>query len=355
MTGYASAGIAAASYGGQGGTGGGGSGDASGGEAGIGGDGGNVEVDLLPLLGFAPRAIIYTNGDYSYGVLGQSLGGVGADGGKDGGWGASGGGGGGGGGNGGAVSIFANPTTVINTTGTGSTGIVAQSIGGGGGAGGNSSGWSSVGGGGGLLQTFSFTDDNNGGGADVSGGSFGLNAFHFGGSGGSSGHAGDVTVTASAGAISTQGNDAYGILAQSIGGGGGVVLGGTPQGSSFFGSGTLSGDGGNIAIDIRNGASLTTSGQGAVGIFAQSIGGGGGLAGDTGLTAQRSAFAQSSDQNGSGQTVAVTVEAGSSVTTNGANAPALLLQSIGGGGGRVTNSIYGAFDGTAGAVAPGER
>jgi hypothetical protein len=156
------------------------------------------------------------------------------------------------------------------------------------------------------------------------------------------------------------------------------VLGGTPTGSTandFFGSGKHAGsvnDGtnsptsGNSGLFVEAGDNITTSGRGAIGILAQSIGGGGGLAGDTGAYSSESVapnaprpaapftyFTGGSKQfSGSGGYVNVTIDQGATVSTSGDNAPALFLQSIGGGGGRVTNS-NGAFIGTAGGSGQG--
>jgi hypothetical protein len=240
------------------------------------------------------------------------------------------------GGNGGA-SGTAGQVYVINsgsilTKSHNAIGIIAQSISGGGG----------------IVKTLS-TDagDNNGGAASASGGDYGIN-LTFGGSSGTpnAGSSGLVNIMNS-GSISTAGKDAYGILAQSIGGGGGLVLGGTPVGTNFFGTGKMVGSADvTDGVTVTNNGSIATTGPGAVGIFAQSIGGGGGLAGDTGLTAQRTSFVTSL-HDGSGGPVHISVGQGGTVTTSGANTPAILVQSIGGGGGRITNNGIGAYSGTA--------
>jgi hypothetical protein len=136
------------------------------------------------------------------------------------------------------------------------------------------------------------------------------------------GDASPVTVTHT-GLITTNGNDAYGILAQSIGGSGGAVLGGLPNGSSFLGPALSTGSGQTVTVTLgtANGASgagsIFTSGQGAVAILAQSIGGSGGVAGDLGLTAQRSGFSQVANTTGNGGAVTVTDNSSATLATTG--------------------------------------
>ncbi|APT59900.1 hypothetical protein RGI145_21615 [Roseomonas gilardii] len=266
---------------------------------------------------------------------------------------------GGGGGTAGTVTV--NNSGAIVTRSHDAIGIVAQSIAGGGG----------------IIRTRSSdASDNAGGGPVATGGSYGIN-LTFGGACGTlcdaskeaaAGSAGDVVVnhtgSITTGSVATNGtrfgSDAYGILAQSIGGGGGLVLGGTPNGTNFFGTGTMTGDAGSVSVTAGNSTgaagtagNITTSGIGAVAILAQSIGGGGGLAGDTGLTAQRAGFAPSSAHSGNGGQVLVNVNPTAILSTSADNTPVVLAQSIGGGGGRITSSGYGAYDGTAGGSGAG--
>ncbi|MBI0539434.1 autotransporter outer membrane beta-barrel domain-containing protein [Roseomonas sp. KE2513] len=377
-----------------------------GGRGGSGGSAGNVTVTNSGRIG--------TVGPMSDGILAQSIGGGGGNGGAAISSTTSGdvqgaigvGGNGGGGGNGASVTVANNG--VITTIGSQSIGIVAQSIAGGGGiagtsaakvkpdqdsdssvlsvpisVGGNGGGAGvpgtvtvtnnggietrshdaigilaqSIQGGGGMVRTRSSNnEDNNGGRAVANGGSYGIN-LAFGGKDGNAreGSSGDVNVN-HYGNIVTLGRNAYGILAQSVGGGGGLVLGGTPNNATNpFAGGTMFGSAGNVTVTIGNATgeagsagSITTSGQGAVAVLAQSVGGGGGLAGDTGLTAQRSAFTQSASHVGNGGSIGVFVNPTATLTTNAANTPVILAQSVGGGGGRVTGSAFGASNGTAG-------
>lgn len=232
----------------------------------------------------------------------------------------------------------------ISTAAHDSSGIIGQSITGGGG----------------IAKTLATDLDGAGGSASAKGGQYDV-SFKFGGSSGeASGGSGLVNVTtAKGGAITTAGDNSYGILAQSISGGGGLQLGGTVAGSTvadFFGSGKTTGsvnnDGvnsptsGNSGLSVTVGDAITTSGVNAVGLLAQSIGGGGGVAGgivgQTNLAAAPQYFSGSRNATGNGGVINVTVNAGAAVSTSGTNAPAMVLQSLGGGGGRIitSNALY---------------
>jgi hypothetical protein len=121
----------------------------------------------------------------------------------------------------------------------------------------------------------------------------------FGGTGGSGSHGGDVLVT-NEGDVVTTGAFSHGIVAQSVGGGGGSggsamtfefsnadivpeipvlddISGLTTIEMTLQGSGGAGGDGGDVTVNsIGN---IWTSGDFAMGIVAQSVAGGGGLAG----------------------------------------------------------------------------
>src|SRR5690606_22780336 len=141
---------------------------------------------------------------------------------------------------GGLAQITADTNSAITTAGTLSLGMLAQSIGGGGGTG----------------EDFT---------SSLPGGS---------GKGGNGGNGAAVTIDSSA-TISTSGQYAHGMVAQSIGGSGGagaiadsiVALGG---------AGGAGGSGG--AVIISGTSNVSTSGDSAIGVIAQSIGGGGGTA-----------------------------------------------------------------------------
>ncbi|MEJ0047816.1 MAG: hypothetical protein WDN04_18130 [Rhodospirillales bacterium] len=163
------------------------------------------------------------------------------------------------------------------------------------------------------------------------------------------GDGGAVAVTSDL--VATSGRNAYGILAQSIGGGGGWLVGGRLSGNGFFANtAAMSGDGGEINVSVLE--AVRTTGDGAIGVLAQSIGGGGLLAGDTAAAGATASFQSNSDPEnnaGNGGMVNVTVASGAAITTGGANAYGIFAQSVGGGGGLVTSDA-GTVIGTAGGV-----
>jgi uncharacterized protein YhjY with autotransporter beta-barrel domain len=289
-SGDTSPGIEAHSIGGAGGDGG----EANSPQTAIGGDGGDGGAggDISIYLG---STAIMTSGATSPGILAVSEGSTGGQGGSAGGYDVSQSANGGAGGNAGNVAITLYSGASINTWGTDSSGIVAQSLSG---AGGNSN-WS--------------VSETNG----------------TGGNGGAGGNAGDVTVK-NAGTISTTGATAQGILAQSISGGGGS--GGASDGFvSGAGTGASSGTAGMVTVE--HDGSITTSGAVAHGILAQSIGGLGGSGGQaSGIFYSVGGSADTNPFKSDGGDVSLNADAGS-ITTSGLSAIGILGQSIGGGGG----------------------
>src|SRR3546814_12654171 len=85
--------------------------------------------------------------------------------------------------------------------------------------------------------------------------------------------------------IYTEGRGSHGLVAQSIGGGGGIA--GDPSiaplsvAPSAADGGPDAGGGNGNTITLSVDADIVTKGEGAFGILAQSIGGGGGLRGDS--------------------------------------------------------------------------
>jgi hypothetical protein len=239
------------------------------------------------------------------------------------------GGTGGSGGDGGAVTV--TNTGAITTSGVRAYGIEAQSVG----AGGGNAGSATSNAEGTTSPTFS---------ANVA----------LGGSGGSGGVGGSTSVTSSA-AISTGGYNAHGILAQSIGGGGGVGADGSVAATSTLslglganGGAGGSGDGGQVTVTTNTGGTISTKGDDAAGILAQSIGGGGGTgtfgcgnsclnsAGTlnpayAGMTASYSFQLGNASASGNGGPVGVTV--GDRIVTTGARSMGIVAQSISGSGG----------------------
>ena len=314
-----------------------------GGQGGAAGDGNSV------LLTNAAEAEVYTSGATSSALVAQSIGGGGGKGGIT----ASKagalsnltvtlGGTGGSSGSGKDVTVNTDVSSYLGTQGKNAVGIIAQSVGGGG-------------------ITSVLSKDQTGPAGDPDPSSADVFGFHlsFGDTNAStSSDGGTVTVGAPTentafgiGKITTAGRNAYGILAQSVGGGGGIVQGGNPTGTSFFGTGTMKGNGNTVQVTVGN--ALSTSGVGAVGVFAQSIGGGGGLVGDTGWTQQRQAFAENGTHIGNGGNVSVTIDPLGSITTSAPNTPGIWAQSIGGGGGLVNTTTGPAYAGSAGGTGTG--
>ncbi|MGB7541718.1 MAG: autotransporter domain-containing protein, partial [Burkholderiales bacterium] len=273
------------------------------------------------------------------------------------------GGNGGGAGNGGIVSV--TNTGNITTVGDQSPGIYAQSIGGGGGNGGNGAfGF------GGVVP--SAIADKIAEGLDVILELRELDQYRrtakkdklkgvaenyltswdvsVGGSQGASGSGGAVTV-ANTGNIRTLGDDSAGIFAQSVGGGGGV--GGSADAGllgkiSVAGGAGSAGTGGDVSVtqvgDIETGAASEeglVSGKRSHGIYAESVGGGGGMSGDVNRSAKSLglniglgiSFGRGGGNSGNGG--AVTVDYTGNITTRGEGATGIFAQSVGGGGGDV--------------------
>jgi hypothetical protein len=319
-----------------------------GGKGGVGGSASSVSV--------LNEGAIVTLGREAAGISANSIGGGGGDGGfvfdlVVGAAGASNnsyrgvlniGGKGGSGGTGGDVSVINSDTGAdysgnIVTFGERAYGLFAQSIGGGGGNG---------------SSIISITG--------LMGGTSNITAgLSLGGFGGQGDAGGDVSVL-NEGLIDTSGAHAYGILAQSIGGGGGnggMAISANLQLKSDVASplvtvggiGGDGGDGGDVIVD--NAGQIITRGAAAHGIVAQSIGGGGGNAvmglGMTG-SARTSAISNSISaivgMTGGGQGGVggqVTVNHSGDITVLGDGAMGIKAESINGGGGSLTFDFSG--------------
>jgi len=360
-----SAGVVAISQGGHGGNGGGGGSlvfNPGGGNAAGGGGNANVVTGA--------DTTIVTHGVYSHGIVAQSIGGGG--GGSSGGFGlfSSSGGSGGNGGNGGVVSVTNNGD--VTTWGNNSQGILAQTIGGGGGDGGSnfglfaSAGSGSLGGSGGPADVVTVGVTNSG--AIVTHGqeSNGILAQSIGGGGGNGGRGGGLVALGGAGSstskggivevtntkdgsISTDGKQSAGIFAQSVGGGGGN--GGASSG--LFAAGGKGGDGADGArVTVTNAGDIETGKNGSAsvnsaGIFAQSVGGGGGNGGGAVATGAGFSVALGGAGGSGGKAGAVEVlrdatNTAYSIITHGDQSDAVFAQSIGGGGGNGGFSVSGA-------------
>ncbi|MHC2020290.1 hypothetical protein [Methylobacterium sp. CM6247] len=369
-----------------------------GGFGGSGGVGGSVTANL--------SGGITTQGDFSPGLLAQSIGGGGGLGGMA----VAGGsantpltalaqlsisssltlgisGGGGGGANGGTATVNLSGSPTISTSGSHAIGILMQSVGGGGGVGydGSEAPSGSVelgmtvatpGGGGGDGGTVSLTGNSanlalttqgdnahgivlqsvgGGGGLSATGSTSSTNDwavnFTIGGQAGALGAGGGVTADLGGGVstIGTQGVGAAGLIAQSVGGGGGVVAA-SPGLTAFikqFGSLNISSGAGSsnglpvLVTASQAQSSISTSGIGGHGIIAQSIGGGGGLFtgyAETGPAPQLTSIYSGSAAGGVGLGGNVTVSTAATISTTGAGAFGILAQSIGGGGGLIASN-----------------
>jgi hypothetical protein len=274
---------------------------------------------------------IITLQNNSHGIMGQSIGGGGGNASlnlavtyqgksdKNKGFNLAIGGATGDGGNGGAVAV--NHGSSIETFGDNSYGVLSQSIGGGGGNAG-------------LDIAYSKTN----------GGKVGITLGRRGGTGG---FGGDVTLS-SKGSVVTHGNNSFGLLAQSIGNGGGnssatsVSLAlpeddSTPARTASIAVGLEGGEGGtggNVTLNAEGWVS--TDGENAHAIFAQSVGGGGGNGGSaSGFAVFDSTAALSVGGAGGlgGIGGTVTVNSSADVRTNNRDSVGILAQSVGGGGG----------------------
>ncbi len=362
-----------------------------GGNGGTAGNGTQIALTLGDASASGPSKVT-TEGVHIPAIVAQSIGGAGGAGGAAQWWAT--GGAGANGGNGGGVGVISNQNWAI-TSGDFSRALVAQSIGGGGGVGGNSTdinvgaGYSVGGNGGrggdgswvelklngGTNNVFASTSEKGGGGvlaqsiggAGGAGGNasekgFGIFTMVVGGDSGAGGAAGPVDIN-SAGIVTTLGDHAVGLRAQSIGGGGGVAgvaigteAGLLPTAAVAVGGGGGSGGTGNT-VTIENAGQVTTYGPDAFGIEGQSIGGGGGSGGSA--TATAIDFAPSDDvpavsvsyaaggKGGSGNTGgAVTIDNSGFVITAGHGAMAIKAQSVGGGGGHAGDASAASWTGT---------
>lgn len=389
---------------------------AVGGKGGAGGDGGAVTV-CLDQAGCTPTGVtsasstsIETSGDNAKGVFAYSVGGGGGNGGFS--VAASAGielseaiaiGGNGGGGGKAEAALIGGDFGSITTAGDDSTAIKALSVGGGGGNGGLSiagtatisvdeglgfgvslGGQGANGGAGGMVDiavngdVIKTSGDRSSGvfGQSVGGGggnggasvSLGISSpqtaqigIAVGGSGSEGGDAGDVSVTyapgSTSGLITTEGDSAHGLLAQSVAGGGGhggaSVSGGVSGAESTSLSISLGGSGGgggnSGAVSLSSGGTVTTGGTDSHGIFAQSAGGSGGYGGMTvaGAVSGSSSISASvavGDGGGSGGSAStVTVTNDGSITVTGEQSKGIVAQSVGGAGGHGSLSVTGAM------------
>ena len=328
---------------------------AIGGQGAGGGDGGDVDV--------LNSGLIYTQGSRSNGVFAQSIGGGGGNGGSGLAGEVSVGGFGGTAADGGDVTV--QNSGVIITEGFLARGVFAQSIGGGGGNGGATD-YDIAQGSDGAPYSYrdDFSDLMEVKGDIDAAIDFAMSlqqpAFGVGvgGAGGAAGNGGEVTVV-NTGSIHTSGVLAHGVFAQSVGGGGGTggegAIGQVGQ-VIFSGVGGSAGDGGDVIVTHTG--DIVTDGYGAYGIFAQSVGGGGGVAGDVslGIGSFQLKYGINAFAGDGGNGSDVTVNSTGDIVINGVGGMGIFAQSVGGGGGLYGSAIglgfIGSFgnDGTAGKV-----
>ncbi|MCD0504891.1 autotransporter outer membrane beta-barrel domain-containing protein [Bordetella petrii] len=229
-------------------------------------------------------------------------------------------------GSGGHIQVSPSSWVRASTEGQSAHGLVLQSIGGGGG----------------LATVY---------GGDPATGAAGQFGLVLGAGQAGSGNGGKVDLT-TGGELTTKGDGSIAVIAQSVGGGGGIVSAGDAAAVSSIDLGgdiDVQGNGGEVSVALTGGT-VTTEGAGAHGVVAQSVGGGGGIAGGLGqaISLDRDGWAKTSGQvSGTGADVAVVIQ--NTVTTTGANAHGVIAQSIGGGGG-LAGSAQGGFAGSVNAV-----
>ncbi len=215
-------------------------------------------------------------------------------------------------------TVTINTSGVINTAGDSSYGVLAQSIGGGGGIA--------------TVMGAQYVPASGGSSSAlyVPGAMASVNAA-FASDSGSNSNGGPVVVNATGGAITSEGTNAAAIVAQSIGGGGGIIATETDlykNAANVFAS-TGGGNGGPVTVTQQSGATISTSGDGAAGILAQSLGGGGIMQGLNGVNlASPTQVVNASGRIGGN----VDVEGYSVITTTGAYADGIFAQSAGYGG-----------------------
>jgi hypothetical protein len=308
-----------------------------------GGDGDDGPAATYPASYPNPESI------YSTTKIGLEVGSIGGRGGDGGGsylnvWSGR---GGGNGGKGGIVDLTSRATK-IETVGAGLHGIFAYSRSGAGGNGGK--GWAAPGGGtGGLSSDASdVTIDNYSHVLTDGAGAFGVyalsvgniggnggNQWGFVGSAGSAGYggAGGIVTVKNHGKIETSGAQSHGIVAQSVGGTGGSS--GTSWNLLLSLNAAADNGGSGHAVNVDNDGTIVTHGAQSRGIYAQSLGGGGGIAGDTGGLI---AIGGAGSKGGSGGAVTVRNLAGGTITTLQTESDAIFAQSVGGSGGSGANS-----------------
>jgi hypothetical protein len=197
----------------------------------------------------------------------------------------------------------------------------------------------SIGGGGGLVTAD--TGNNQSGGSVTLGASAGSNNHNF--------YGGEALVSIGTGtSLQTAGDRAFGLVAQSIGAGGGLANTKQTGGTVTLGAnlGNVSPDnfgGGQVRVSLSSGSSIVTTGDGSHALIAQSIGGGGGIANADASQGFNTQPTPGNPRQTHGYGSSVTITNNATIQTSGAGAFGILAQSIGGGGG-----LSGSFAGSTG-------
>lgn len=242
-------------------------------------------------------------------------------------------------GNGGVVTYNGTSSANITTYGDNSVGILAQAIGGGGGVAsggctnnGQTSGASAC-----LASTLTAGNATTPASFINQGQMMALVINPSSNTSSQSSNGGGVQIN-SLDTINVYGSGSIGVAAQSIGGGGGLILGNSANiaSATLPAMGTSVGMGGSVNVNV-NQITLQSSATGSIGVLAQSIGGGGGFLGDPNMPISGSLPSNSGTLNaGSGISTrggSVNVNVNGNIVMYGANQIGVVAQSIGGGGG----------------------
>ncbi len=164
-------------------------------------------------------------------------------------------------------------------------------------------------------------------------------ATRVGNGGSNSGGGGTVSILGTEVVVRTAGDFAYGVLAQSIGGSGGLASVRSPT-TALVGGTSADSDavnGGLVNLSFGGDTFIETQGAGAHGIVAQTISGGGGIGGYAAGGDDISVTKTPNGLDGFGFGSPMTINFGESaqLSTDGDGAHGIVAQSIGGGGGIV--------------------
>ena len=138
------------------------------------------------------------------------------------------------------------------------------------------------------------------------------------------------------GAVTTAGLNSSGVILQSIGGGG--IYTTSSGGDIIQLGGSVIGNNNSSSVTLNNDAAITTSGSNSSAVVVQSISGGGGAVfGLEGASASKLTLGSKNATKNQASTLDISISGdlttGANAEQSGNNSPALIAQSIGGGGG----------------------